>query len=148
MPTPLCDYTETVPSIAKPSRVNRLPGKPAPRLSPRAKIAAPWSLRAVQGMQILEVAPFKKLPWLVHGFSMRTGGISTLNSAERILNLGFTEWDRRENVHRNRQAFQPAVGAGDSRLLLLNQFHSPRPPLFPPPPLDPRQRAATLPHLP
>ncbi len=144
MPTPLCDYTETMPSIAKSSRVNRLPGKPAPRLSPRAKIAAPWSLRTVQGMQVLEVAPFKKLPWLVHGFSTRTGGTSTLNSGERILNLGFTEWDRRENVHRNRQAFQSAVGAGDSTLVLLKQFHSPITLFFAAPPEEPRKGDASF----
>jgi polyphenol oxidase len=113
-----------MPNAAKSSRVRRLPGKPAPRLSSRPKILAPWSLRTVQGVEILELAPFKKLPWIVHGFSTRTGGASVLNSGERVLNLGFTDWDQRENVLKNRQALQSAIGATDSRLVLLQQFHS------------------------
>src|SRR5258708_14527492 len=144
MPTPLCDYTETMPSIAKSSRVNRLPGKPTPRLWPRAKIAAAWSMRTVQGMQVVEVASFKRLPWLVPGLSTRTGGTSPVDSGERILNLGFTEWDRRENVHRNRQAFQSAVGAGDSTLVILKQFHSPITLFFAAPPEEPRKGDASV----
>jgi YfiH family protein len=144
MLTPLCDYTETMPSIAKSSRVRRLPGKPAPRLSPHAKIAAPWLLRTVQGMQILELAPFKKFPWLVHGFSTRCGGASVLDSHERVLNLGFTDWDQRENVQKNRQAFQSAIGAGDSTLVLLKQFHSPITLFFAAPPEEPRKGDASF----
>jgi polyphenol oxidase len=95
-------------------------------------------------MQILEVAPFKKLAWLVHGFSTRTGGTSTFNSGERILNLGFTEWDRRENVYRNRQAFQSAVGAGDSTFVLLKQFHSPIALFFAAPPEEAQKGDASF----
>jgi polyphenol oxidase len=144
MPTPLCDYTETMPSIAKSSRVRRLPGKPAPCLSPRAKVAAPWLLRTAQGMQILELAPFKKFPWLVHGFSTRSGGASVLDSDERVLNLGFTDWDQRENVQKNRQAFQSATGADDSTLVLLKQFHSPITLFFAAPPEEPRKGDASF----
>jgi len=133
-----------MPRAAKSSRVSRSPGKPAPRLSPRPKIAAPWSLRTVQGMQILELDPLKKLPWLVHGFSMRCGGTSTLDSGERVLNLGFTDWDLRENVQRNRQAFQSAIGAGDSTLVLLKQFHSAVTLFFAAPPEQPRKGDASL----
>jgi polyphenol oxidase len=75
-------------------------------------------------MQILELAPFKKLPWLVHGFSTRVGGASVLDSGEHVLNLGFTDWDMRENVLQNRQSFQSALGAGRSTLLPLKQIHS------------------------
>jgi polyphenol oxidase len=75
-------------------------------------------------MQILELDPLKKLPWLVHGFSTRAGGASTLNSGERVLNLGFTDWDQREDVLKNRQAFLSAIGEADSPLVLLKQFHS------------------------
>jgi YfiH family protein len=78
----------------------------------------------VNGVQILELAPFKRVPWLVHGFSTRVGGTSVLGSGERTLNLGFTDWDARENVQKNRQAFRSAIGAGDATLVLLQQFHS------------------------
>lgn len=75
-------------------------------------------------MQILELAPFKKIPWLVHGFSTRAGGESVLGSGERVLNLAFTDWDTRENVLKNRQSFQSALGAGLSTLVPLKQIHS------------------------
>jgi len=111
-------------NAARTSRVRRLPGKSAPQFAPRPKIAAPWSLRRVGGVQILELAPYKNLPWLVHGFSTRSGGTSTLDSGERVLNLGLTDWDQRENVMKNRRVFQSAIRATDSPLVLLKQFHS------------------------
>ncbi len=74
-------------------------------------------------MRVLQVAAFEKLPWLVHGFSTRPGGTSELNN-ERVLNLGFAEWDARENVIENRAKFVQALGAGDLSLNSLRQFHS------------------------
>ena len=133
-----------MPNAAKTSRVRRLPGKAAPQFALRPKILTPWSLRAVQGVQILELAPFKKLPWLVHGFSTRTGGASVLNSGERVLNLGHTDWDQRENVVKNRQTFQSAVGATDLRLALLKQFHSAVALFLTSPPGEPRKGDASL----
>jgi YfiH family protein len=113
-----------MPSTAKSQRVRRIPGKPAPRLASRPAISAPWSLRSARGVQILELAPFKKFPWLVHGFSTRTGGASVLDSGEHVLNLSFTDWDNCETVLKNRQLFQSAIGATDSTLVPLKQFHS------------------------
>jgi polyphenol oxidase len=120
----ISDYTDRMPIAAKTSHLRRLPGKPAPRRTAPPKIEAPWSLRTVRGLQILELALFRKFPWLIHGFSSRTGGASTLESGERVLNLGFTDWDHREMVIKNRKAFQSALGAAESRLILLSQFHS------------------------
>ncbi len=133
-----------MPTAAKSSRLRRLPGKPAPRLPPRPAIAAPWSLRAVQGTQILELAPLKKFPWLVHGFSTRAGGASILNSGEQVLNLGFTDWDQRENVLKNRKAFQAAIGATGSPLVLLQQFHSAVALFLAAPPMEPRKGDASF----
>src|SRR5579859_4009779 len=113
-----------MPNAAKTSPKRRQPGKPAPRPKPSPKINAPWSLRTARGVQILELAPFKKFPWLVHGFSTRTGGSSILPSGEHVLNLGFTDWDTREAVLKNRKAFQSAVGASSLKLVPLKQFHS------------------------
>jgi YfiH family protein len=120
----LCDYTDMMPSAAKSSRDRRIPGKPAPRPVPRPRISAPWSRRTVRGIQILELVPFKKFPWLVHGFSTRPGGTSVLDSGEHVLNLGFTDWDDRELVLKNRQTFQSVIGATVSTLVPLRQFHS------------------------
>jgi len=113
-----------MPTAVKTSRVRRQPGRPLPPLKRAPKIEAPSSLRTVRGLQILELAPLKKIPWLVHGFSTRTGGASTLPSGERVLNLGFTAWDTREAVQKNRQALQAALGADDLTLVPLKQFHS------------------------
>jgi YfiH family protein len=101
----------------------RRPGQPAPADRPVPRIEAPWYLRKTRGLQILEFAPFRKLPWLVHGFSTRPGGVSPLES-EKVLNLGFMEWDSAENVLENRRLFQSALGAADFELNPLKQIHS------------------------
>jgi YfiH family protein len=131
------DYTEMMPTAAKTSRLRRLPGKPAPRPDRRPTISSPWSLRSAGGLQILELAAFKKLPWLVHGFSTRAGGASVLDSGERVLNLGFTGWDRRENGSRNRRIFQSAIGGSDLILAPLKQIHSSIVRFFSEPPKEP-----------
>lgn len=111
-------------TAAKSSRVRRQPGKPLPKPKKTPKIEAPWTLRTVRGVQVLELAPLKQLPWLVHGFSTRGGGESVLANGERVLNLGFTEWDTREAVLKNRRTFQSAIGARELTLAPLKQFHS------------------------
>jgi YfiH family protein len=83
----------------------------------------PWRLRKAGDLQILELVPFRKLSWLVHGFSTRPGGVSSLD-AEKVLNLGFMEWDTRENVRENRRMLQSALGAADFGLIPLKQIHS------------------------
>jgi YfiH family protein len=99
------------------------PGQPEPADPPVPRIEAPWHLRKTRGLQILELAPFQKLPWLVHGFSTRPGGVSPLES-KKVLNLGFMEWDSGENVLENRRLFQSALGAADLELNPLKQVHS------------------------
>jgi polyphenol oxidase len=90
---------------------------------------APWGLRQSDGLTILEAEPLKKFKWIVHGFSTRRGGVSELKRmeegrAEKVLNLGFTDWDRRERVERNRGKFARAIGAGEMHLITLRQMHS------------------------
>ena len=80
-------------------------------------------LKCSAGVEVLELRPFAKIPWLVHGFSTRPGGKSVLDR-EKVLNLGFMEWDSREAVQENRRLFQSALGAKDSTMLLLKQIHS------------------------
>jgi len=113
-----------MPTATKTSRVRRLAGKPAPRPAARLKISWPWALRNARGLQILELAAFREFPWLIHGFSTRVGGASHLDSGEPVLNLGFTDWDSRENVLKNRGRFQSAIGGCHAVLVPLKQFHS------------------------
>jgi polyphenol oxidase len=99
---------------------NRQPNKDA---TAAKAISAPWKLKKSGGLQVLQLAPFAKLPWLVHGFSTRLGGVSTLDG-QKVLNLSFMEWDAKENVLENRKRLQAAVGAKDFRLVALKQIHS------------------------
>ena len=85
---------------------------------------AAWKLHTSEnGVGFLQVPAFSVFPWLVHGFSTAQGGVSTLNDG-KVLNLGFTEWDARENVQQNRKLFQSALAAADLALVSLQQFHS------------------------
>lgn len=82
-----------------------------------------WTERKAHGLKILHADALTGIPWLIHGFSMRPGGASEL-SGEKVLNLGFAEWDTRENVLENRRRFQSALGASDFALVALKQIHS------------------------
>lgn len=82
-----------------------------------------WSIRSTGGQQILQARLLTDLPWLVHGFSTRPGGTSDLNG-KRVLNLGFTDWDRRQPVEANRAAFVAALPAGGMPLIAMRQIHS------------------------
>jgi len=90
----------------------------------------PWRLRRAGKLTVVECAALD-FPWLIHGFSTRPGGASRLarrhggrHTAETVLNLGFTDWDSRENVLENRRRWMKALGAGNCDLIALKQFHS------------------------
>jgi YfiH family protein len=61
-------------------------------------------------LNILRAKHVSALPWLVHGFSTRPGGVSRAYG-KNGLNLGFTKDDSRLHVERNRAAFLREVGA-------------------------------------
>lgn len=91
----------------------------------------PWRLRSISDLQILELIPFTRFSWLVHGFSTRTGGGSVLESrdprrsrTEKVLNLGYTDWDRRDRVDKNRRLFADALGQSELPIITLRQIHS------------------------
>ena len=117
------DYTYWMPVASKSSLPRRKAGKPLSRPAVPPKISAPWSLRSSGNLRILELDAFKKLPWLLHGFSTAHGGVSDLDG-QKYLNLSFTDWDTRENVIENRKRFQTALGAQKFPLINLKQIHS------------------------
>ena len=61
-------------------------------------------------IEILRAETFAGIPWLVHGFSTRRGGVSTCYGG-KTLNLGQTQHDTHANVERNRALFLKALGA-------------------------------------
>ncbi len=106
--------------------------------------APPWRLRNVSGLQILESLPFTRFNWLTHGFSTRPRGVSVLDSSdprntrtEKVLNLGYTDWDRRERVDENRRRFVHALGATEMPLVTLRQIHSDVAHIISAPPAEP-----------
>jgi polyphenol oxidase len=107
-------------SVRKKSVSVAADGKPA---------AAAWPKRVTGRVTILVAPTLAKLPWVVHGFSTRKGGASKLVAAHSkistsVLNLGFTEWDKRETVETNREAFLRGLGASKMKLITLRQIHS------------------------
>jgi len=78
-------------------------------------------------LKLLRSAKLEKLPWLVHGFSTRLGGVSPVYGG-RALNLGFTPEDSGAAVERNRQLFLKELGVANGRkswpLVSLRQIHS------------------------
>ena len=77
--------------------------------------------------RVLTAALLARIPWLVHGFSTRSGGFSRPYGG-RALNLGFTKHDSRTAVESNRAAFLRSLGAVDGKrtwpLVTLRQIHS------------------------
>jgi YfiH family protein len=117
----------------------RLAKKKVPPRKARAKTLdrpAPWKLRRSGGLQILESPSLARSTWLTHGFSTRPGGVSERAAnhsasdakqqpaAEKVLNLGFTDWDSRGHVLQNRGEFFAALGASKMRVVALRQIHS------------------------
>jgi len=82
--------------------------------------------RKTQG-KILQADSLKPVPGLIHGFSTRPGGFSTVYRG-RTLNLGFTPQDARAAVEQNRKKFLRQLGAISKGrpwpLVTLNQIHS------------------------
>jgi YfiH family protein len=79
-------------------------------------------------IKVLTSEKLAEIPWLVHGFSTRAGGVSTDYGGQQ-LNLGFTAEDTKQNVERNRQRFVNKLKArgedgSEWPLVLLNQVHS------------------------
>ena len=78
-------------------------------------------------LQLLRSEKLAWVPWLVHAFSTRHGGVSR-GYGGNALNLGFTKHDSRAAVERNRGLFLKELGVANGRrswpLISLRQIHS------------------------
>jgi polyphenol oxidase len=78
-------------------------------------------------MQLLRSDKLGRIPWLVHAFSTRPGGVSRVYGGNS-LNLGFTQHDSRAAVEQNRKLFLKQLGVVNGRkswpLVTLRQIHS------------------------
>jgi YfiH family protein len=88
-------------------------------------VVAPGS--AKNKIHLLHSEKLGGIPWLVHAFSSRRGGVSRVYGGN-ALNLGFTKHDTRAAVERNRELFLKKLGVGDGRqtwpIITLRQIHS------------------------
>jgi polyphenol oxidase len=86
----------------------------------------PKTLRGTKP-ELLRADSLSSLPWLIHGFSTRVGGLSSVYGG-KTLNLGFTRHDSRQAVQRNRDTFLRLAGAYQKRrpwpLVTIRQIHS------------------------
>jgi len=124
---------------------SRTTRKPMRRTTPArpSQRAASWRTVHTQGVQILAARALEKIPWLVHGFTLRPGGASTLDG-KRVFNLGRTDWDTRENVLANREKLLAALGARKMQLISQRQFHSALARVFDSPPAQPLKGDALI----
>jgi hypothetical protein len=89
--------------------------------------SSPRPLKA-PSVKIISSEKLSEVPWLVHGFSTRLGGVSKEYGGQQ-LNLGLTKEDSPKNVERNRERLLRKLNARNAEgdlwpLVLLNQVHS------------------------
>jgi YfiH family protein len=116
---------------------------PARQTGAKRHSSSIWTTRTSRNLKLLQVPAFSKLPWLIHAFSTKPGGISPLEN-EKVLNLGFTDWDTRENVQENRRRLQTAASAPGLPIIALKQIHSDVIHVFDDAPLDPCRGDASI----
>jgi polyphenol oxidase len=78
-------------------------------------------------LDVVRAPRWSKFAWLIHGFSTRLGGNTTVyRPGEPELNLSFTDSDDQKNVAANRGLFVSAASAGKHvlGLVTLRQIHS------------------------
>jgi YfiH family protein len=78
-------------------------------------------------LKVLKAKKLEAIPWLLHGFSTRSGGVTEEYGGGQ-LNLGYTVEDDRKTVDRNRALFLRKLGAVKGKavwpLVNLSQIHS------------------------
>ena len=76
-------------------------------------------------IELLQAPALARIPWLLHGFSTRSGGFSNAYGKGNF-NLGFTPHDSKAAVQRNREALLAKIGGTRARLDLVTarQIHS------------------------
>jgi len=102
----------------------RQPKHPRHLPPPQRPIARPAKNR----IQVASSPLFREIPWLLSGFSTRTGGATSVYApGQRAgeLNLGFTPADTRDVVLENRRRlFRHITGNPDFPAVTLRQIHS------------------------
>jgi polyphenol oxidase len=72
-------------------------------------------------LELVQIPEWEQFGWLRHGFSTRSGGVSSVYGPDGALNLGWTQEDDPAAVAENRQRLVQAVGGGS--LVTIRQVH-------------------------
>jgi hypothetical protein len=113
-----------------PRRRRTQPGWSGAGRQPQSEENRPQTARRVAKarIEIVQAPAWAAHSWLLHGFSTRTGGVTTAyRPAQRAgeLNLGFSATDTPEHVLENRRRFLLALGAEPlPEIVTLRQIHS------------------------
>jgi YfiH family protein len=79
---------------------------------------------------VVQIPRWREMAWLRHGFSTRSGGVSTVYRGDGIedldgdLNTGWTAADDPVNVLENRRRLIASIRGGDATLVTVRQVHS------------------------
>ena len=73
------------------------------------------------GVPYIEFKPFRELPFVIHGFSTRLGGVSDREFAS--MNLSYHRGDDSKNVDRNYELICNALNIDKEQLVFTNQIH-------------------------
>ncbi len=104
-------------------KTKKTAAKKAVTKSSAKKPSAMKSETATPKLQVLRAGNLAEIPWLVHGFSTRTGGFSKVYG-KNALNLGITKEDSRNAVAKNRAAFVKKLCTAEWPLVEMRQVHS------------------------
>ena len=88
----------------------------------------PSTTRPVAPLRLIRSDALSRIPWLIHGFSTRTGGVSAAYGGQAF-NLGYTKHDTHAAVDENRTLLLQSLGAVNADgtawpLVRLRQIHS------------------------
>jgi polyphenol oxidase len=83
-----------------------------------------FTRKVENGVPIYRCRALEELPFVRHGFSTRTGGVSAGEAG--LLNLSCVPWDLPELVAENRRRFLDAAGLHGTHLATISQVHSDR----------------------
>lgn len=107
-----------------PTSVHPTPKSPKRTPAPKLRRANASGTR----VEVIQVPSLSAIDWLLHGFSTRTGGKSTVyRPPQRAgeLNLGFTASADKASVVANRELFLAAItGTPHFPMVMLRQIHS------------------------
>ncbi|MFA9463647.1 MAG: peptidoglycan editing factor PgeF [Velocimicrobium sp.] len=76
------------------------------------------------GVYYIQFKPYQKLPFLVHGFSTRLGGVSKHEFSS--MNLSYQRGDKKEYVNQNYEIICKTLDISKKQLVFTNQVHDTR----------------------